>query len=695
MSNSFHIKPIKFWCQKVLPLVYDDSLSYYELLCKVVNYLNNIIKTQNLTIDKIQEMQNAIDELNYAIENFFKSDNVMQIISDIITEMKNNGDFNSVIGDAKPFDNLPDFYYVENLIDKSFSDIYALFDEFVNDGIITKSLLGYASSSVPSTQDSDNAESNPNYPIYLYSYKSPVAEVINKNINSTILLGACIHGNEKNGIPIMLTILNNIKGGNDRFINRIISKFNIDFIPCINPWGVNEAIGTTLDNVENYAGRKNARGVNLNRNGYFCWNSFASNEKGPVPGSEAETKILEELFIDTKYAYYIEYHGSLYNSLFYTATDDDYFKESCIKTLNAMNDHINSLGINVKDYYYNNGNYRKLTVNAANVPYPMNDFVHLRYSLHCGSILETARAMFNPLYPPLGFHTETLQRISCEFAITSMYNLTEYLDEFLMDYKQDKIRSANARDNLLPMNNLNWVNLGINSDGTLTPYQLSNRLTTFDRIPIKAKTTYTLGIKSLFGNQINIHYYNDDNEHSFYSYSSETRSFAFSKAGYIRPIIRGSDNTKFIQKQRIGETLIPFLKEDSFGLASKVFQVSSSAPEDTITINNVMCDILHNSIAYNILFSVAYTSQKFPVNTNVACIRLPFVSDYRVVTTITTQSGRKFIGTVIDNVFYLCSLEDGTDANITLNTNFNCPIKSFYLSTEAYDGGGSIYDPDE
>ena len=27
----------RFWCQKVLPLVYDDSLSYYEILCKVVD----------------------------------------------------------------------------------------------------------------------------------------------------------------------------------------------------------------------------------------------------------------------------------------------------------------------------------------------------------------------------------------------------------------------------------------------------------------------------------------------------------------------------------------------------------------------------------------------------------------------------------------------------------------------------------
>lgn len=41
---TFHdIKPFRFWCQKALPLVYDDSLSYYEVLCKVVNYLNNMM----------------------------------------------------------------------------------------------------------------------------------------------------------------------------------------------------------------------------------------------------------------------------------------------------------------------------------------------------------------------------------------------------------------------------------------------------------------------------------------------------------------------------------------------------------------------------------------------------------------------------------------------------------------------------
>ena len=43
-----HIKPLfGIWCQKILPLVYDESLSYYEVLCKIQQKLNEVIKSQN------------------------------------------------------------------------------------------------------------------------------------------------------------------------------------------------------------------------------------------------------------------------------------------------------------------------------------------------------------------------------------------------------------------------------------------------------------------------------------------------------------------------------------------------------------------------------------------------------------------------------------------------------------------------
>lgn len=64
------IDKVKFWCYKVLPLVYDDSLSYYELLCKVVSKLNELIEKYGSFDDIVAEIQTAIDALQKQIDEF-------------------------------------------------------------------------------------------------------------------------------------------------------------------------------------------------------------------------------------------------------------------------------------------------------------------------------------------------------------------------------------------------------------------------------------------------------------------------------------------------------------------------------------------------------------------------------------------------------------------------------------------------
>lgn len=49
-----------FWCQKVLPLVYDDSLSYYEVLCKLTNNLNTVIETVDELVENYGKYDDAI-----------------------------------------------------------------------------------------------------------------------------------------------------------------------------------------------------------------------------------------------------------------------------------------------------------------------------------------------------------------------------------------------------------------------------------------------------------------------------------------------------------------------------------------------------------------------------------------------------------------------------------------------------------
>ena len=60
----------RFWCQKVLPLVYDDSLSYYEILCKVVTYINNLIDTDKEIFTELDSLKEELKTVQDWINNF-------------------------------------------------------------------------------------------------------------------------------------------------------------------------------------------------------------------------------------------------------------------------------------------------------------------------------------------------------------------------------------------------------------------------------------------------------------------------------------------------------------------------------------------------------------------------------------------------------------------------------------------------
>ena len=60
----------KFWCQKVIPLVYDDSLSYYEVLCKVVEYINGLIDSDKEIVENIQQLRSELTIVQEWINSF-------------------------------------------------------------------------------------------------------------------------------------------------------------------------------------------------------------------------------------------------------------------------------------------------------------------------------------------------------------------------------------------------------------------------------------------------------------------------------------------------------------------------------------------------------------------------------------------------------------------------------------------------
>lgn len=55
-------REFKFWVTKVIPLVYDESISYYEVLCKLTYYIEQMAES-------IDNFEKALKELNVRVDN--------------------------------------------------------------------------------------------------------------------------------------------------------------------------------------------------------------------------------------------------------------------------------------------------------------------------------------------------------------------------------------------------------------------------------------------------------------------------------------------------------------------------------------------------------------------------------------------------------------------------------------------------
>ena len=84
----------RYWCQTVLPITYDDSLSYYELLNKVVNYLNEMLNDINLvetnvgkTISAVRRLHGWCEELKTYVDNYFTNLDVQEEINNKLDSM--------------------------------------------------------------------------------------------------------------------------------------------------------------------------------------------------------------------------------------------------------------------------------------------------------------------------------------------------------------------------------------------------------------------------------------------------------------------------------------------------------------------------------------------------------------------------------------------------------------------------------
>ena len=97
--NFNKLTPFRFFCLTNFPFIEEDfdSLTTYELLCKIVEYLNKVINTTNTIGTQTEELTNAFNKLKSYVDNYFTNLDVQDEINNKLNEMTKDGTFDKII----------------------------------------------------------------------------------------------------------------------------------------------------------------------------------------------------------------------------------------------------------------------------------------------------------------------------------------------------------------------------------------------------------------------------------------------------------------------------------------------------------------------------------------------------------------------------------------------------------------------
>ena len=90
--------PFMCYCAKVIPLAFDESMSYYECLCNFYNYLKNeVMPVINNNAEATQELQELYIKLKNYIDHYFDNLDIQEEINNKLDEMYEDGKLTSLI----------------------------------------------------------------------------------------------------------------------------------------------------------------------------------------------------------------------------------------------------------------------------------------------------------------------------------------------------------------------------------------------------------------------------------------------------------------------------------------------------------------------------------------------------------------------------------------------------------------------
>lgn len=101
MKNYKKLTPFKFQILQSFPFIAEDfdSLTNYELLCKVVEYLNDVINNENNVEDNVTALYNSFVELQDYVNEYFDSLDFQEAVNNKLDIMASDGTLEQLIGD--------------------------------------------------------------------------------------------------------------------------------------------------------------------------------------------------------------------------------------------------------------------------------------------------------------------------------------------------------------------------------------------------------------------------------------------------------------------------------------------------------------------------------------------------------------------------------------------------------------------
>ena len=122
-----------------------DALTDYQLISKIVEYLNKVIESQNALVDDTNDLETAFNTLKDYVDHYFDNLNVQEEINNKLDQMVEDGQLTQLIAQflslnaVMSFPSVASMKLAENLVNGSTVETYGFYN--VNDGGGAKYLI--------------------------------------------------------------------------------------------------------------------------------------------------------------------------------------------------------------------------------------------------------------------------------------------------------------------------------------------------------------------------------------------------------------------------------------------------------------------------------------------------------------------------------------------------------------------------